>query len=86
MSFLYLKITWTPPPQHWSTVFSAIRVYLTTWQSYEEPLGPGPRLKGNSGKIYRIEEILPDRRKPLLCVYRTLYGPFNDHQLIWYRC
>ncbi|EER45640.1 conserved hypothetical protein [Histoplasma capsulatum var. duboisii H88] len=43
----------------------------TTLQSHKEPLPLGARLKGDSGRIYRIEEVLTDRRKPLLCVYRA---------------
>ncbi|OJJ42240.1 hypothetical protein ASPZODRAFT_155450 [Penicilliopsis zonata CBS 506.65] len=43
----------------------------TTLQSHEEPLTLGTRLKGDSGRMYRIEEVLADRRKPLLCVYRA---------------
>ncbi|PTU22237.1 hypothetical protein P175DRAFT_0514365 [Aspergillus ochraceoroseus IBT 24754] len=44
---------------------------LTTLQSHEEPLHLGAQFKGDSGRIYRIEEVLADRRKPLLCVYRA---------------
>lgn len=51
----------------------------TTLPSHEEPLPPGERLKGDSGRIYKIEEVLADRRKPLLCVYRARYGSFNKH-------
>ncbi|EER39169.1 conserved hypothetical protein [Histoplasma capsulatum H143] len=43
----------------------------TTSQSHEGPLSLGTRLKGDSGQMYRIEEVLTDRRKPLLCVYRA---------------
>lgn len=50
----------------------------TTLQSHEEPLCLGADLKGESGRIYRIEEVLSDRRKPLLCVYRARYGSFNN--------
>ncbi|KAJ5594715.1 uncharacterized protein N7459_000923 [Penicillium hispanicum] len=44
----------------------------TAVQSHEEPFPLGAQLKGDSGRTYRIEEILADRRKPLLCVYRAL--------------
>jgi hypothetical protein len=54
--------------------FSGRRTMSTPLQSHEEPLPIGTRLKGDSGQIYMIEEILADRRKPLLCVYRARYG------------
>lgn len=59
--------------------FSRRYAMSTTLQSHEEPLPLGARLKGDSGRIYRIEEVLADRRKPLLCVYRARYGSFNKH-------
>ncbi|CAG8957119.1 hypothetical protein HYFRA_00009320 [Hymenoscyphus fraxineus] len=37
----------------------------------EEPLKPGATLCGQSGRIYTIQEVLAERRKPLLCVYRA---------------
>lgn len=36
-----------------------------------EPLSLGTMLKSDSGQTYKIEEVLADRRKPLLCVYRA---------------
>ncbi|KAI1459755.1 kinase-like protein [Annulohypoxylon moriforme] len=36
-----------------------------------EPFTPGTLLKGDSGRVYEIEEVLSDRRNPLLCVYRA---------------
>lgn len=49
----------------------------TTLQSREEPLPLGTMLKSGSGRNYKIEEILADRRKPLLCVYRARYVLLN---------
>ncbi|KAI1816901.1 kinase-like domain-containing protein [Poronia punctata] len=37
----------------------------------ERPIAPGTMLQGDSGRVYEIEEILSDRRDPLLCVYRA---------------
>ncbi|TGJ77142.1 hypothetical protein E0Z10_g10739 [Xylaria hypoxylon] len=37
----------------------------------EEPFASGTWLKGDSGRVYEIEEVLSDRRRPLLCVYRA---------------
>lgn len=59
--------------------FSRRYAMSTTLQSHEEPLHLGAQFKGESGRIYKIEEVLADRRKPLLCVYRARYGPFNKH-------
>ncbi|QKX63782.1 uncharacterized protein TRUGW13939_10953 [Talaromyces rugulosus] len=36
-----------------------------------EPLTSGTELQSDSGQTYQIEEVLADRRKPLLCVYRA---------------
>ncbi|KAI9668500.1 MAG: hypothetical protein M1829_005378 [Trizodia sp. TS-e1964] len=36
-----------------------------------EPLKPGATLCGQSGRTYTIKEVLAERRKPLLCVYRA---------------
>lgn len=36
-----------------------------------EPLTSGTELQSDSGQTYKIEEVLVDRRKPLLCVYRA---------------
>lgn len=53
--------------------FSRRYAMSTTSQSHEEPLSRGTQLKGEPGRMYSIEEILADRRKPLLCVYRARY-------------
>ncbi|KAI4859674.1 kinase-like protein [Hypoxylon rubiginosum] len=37
----------------------------------EEPFAPGTLLKGDSGQVYEIEEILSNRQNPLLSVYRA---------------
>ncbi|KAE8352417.1 kinase-like domain-containing protein [Aspergillus coremiiformis] len=37
----------------------------------KEPLILGTVLKSDSGQTYKIDEIIADRRKPLLCVYRA---------------
>ncbi|KAI9930660.1 hypothetical protein ASPWEDRAFT_171284 [Aspergillus wentii DTO 134E9] len=44
---------------------------MSTSQVRQGPLSQGTILKSDSGHIYTIEEILADRRKPLLCVYRA---------------
>ncbi|KAF2966785.1 hypothetical protein GQX73_g6782 [Xylaria multiplex] len=46
----------------------------TTSQFHQEPFPPGTIFKGDSGRLYEIEEILSDRRNPLLCVYRARAG------------
>ncbi|KUL81330.1 hypothetical protein ZTR_10085 [Talaromyces verruculosus] len=43
----------------------------STSQVSKEPLSLGTMLKSDSGQAYKIEEVLADRRKPLLCVYRA---------------
>ncbi|KAI0536380.1 kinase-like domain-containing protein [Xylaria digitata] len=43
----------------------------TTSKFNEEPFTLGTMLKGDSGRLYEIEEILSNRRNPLLCVYRA---------------
>ncbi|KAI0201850.1 kinase-like domain-containing protein [Astrocystis sublimbata] len=43
----------------------------TMSRSSEVPFTPGTVLKGDSGRFYEIEEVLSDRRNPLLCVYRA---------------
>ncbi|KKK22217.1 hypothetical protein ARAM_003249 [Aspergillus rambellii] len=40
-------------------------------QARKEPLSPGMMLKSDSGQTYKVEEVLADQRKPLLCVYRA---------------
>ncbi|KAJ9316571.1 hypothetical protein DTO271D3_3078 [Paecilomyces variotii] len=42
-----------------------------TSQFSKEPLTLGTMLRSDSGRTYKIEEVLADRRKPLLCVYRA---------------
>ena len=42
----------------------------TTSALRADPFSVGDILQGSSGRSYNIEEILADRRKPLLCVYR----------------
>jgi len=36
---------------------------------------PGATLCGQSGRTYTIQEVLAERREPLLCVYRARYDP-----------
>jgi hypothetical protein len=38
-----------------------------------EPFPTGSALHGDSGRVYKIQEILSQRRQPLLCVYRAKY-------------
>lgn len=59
--------------------FSRQYAMSTTSHSHEGPLSLSTLLKGDSGWMYRIEEVLTDRRKPLLCVYRARYGSFKEH-------
>ncbi|KAJ9371136.1 hypothetical protein DTO282F9_7322 [Paecilomyces variotii] len=42
-----------------------------TSQFSKEPLTLGTMLRSDSGRTYKIEEVLADRRNPLLCVYRA---------------
>jgi hypothetical protein len=42
-----------------------------TSQFSKEPLTLGMMLKSDSGQTYKIEEVLADRRKSVLCVYRA---------------
>ncbi|KAH6719348.1 kinase-like domain-containing protein [Leptodontidium sp. MPI-SDFR-AT-0119] len=35
------------------------------------PFSPGTTLRGQSGRTYTIQEVLAERREPLLCVYRA---------------
>ena len=44
-------------------------------QMANEPLTPGATLCGQSGRTYTIQEVLAERRDPLLCVYRARYDP-----------
>jgi hypothetical protein len=37
------------------------------------PLSPGATLRAQSGRTYTIQEVLAERREPLLCVYRARY-------------
>jgi len=49
-----------------------------------EPLTPGATLCGQSGRTYTIQEMLAERREPLLCVYRARYDPnliFNNSNI-----
>lgn len=59
--------------------FSRRYAMSTTSQSHEEPLSRGTQLKGEPGRMYSIEEVPTDRRKPLICVYRARYGSFKEH-------
>jgi hypothetical protein len=40
-------------------------------QVNKEPLSLGTMLKSDSGQTYKVEEVLADRGKPRLCVYRA---------------
>ncbi|KAJ5576817.1 hypothetical protein N7535_003743 [Penicillium sp. DV-2018c] len=44
---------------------------------HKEPFPLRTVLKSSSGQIYKIEEVLVDRRKPLLCVYRASADKLN---------
>ncbi|GFF95615.1 hypothetical protein IFM47457_10451 [Aspergillus lentulus] len=49
-------------------------------QLSKEPLTLGPILKSDSGRIYRIEEVLAQQRNPVLCRKKHDSGEF-DYQL-----
>lgn len=40
-----------------------------------KPFTQGATLRGQSGRTYTIQEVLAERRDPLLCVYRARYDP-----------
>lgn len=42
-------------------------------QSSKEPLTLSTMLKSDSGRTYKIEEVLANQQKPPLCVYRARY-------------
>lgn len=44
-------------------------------QMAHEPLIPGITLCSQSGRTYTIQEVLAERREPLLCVYGARYDP-----------
>lgn len=48
---------------------------ISSWalQMANEPLAPGAKICGQSGRTYTIQEVLAERREPLLCVYRARY-------------
>ena len=50
-------------------------ISLQALQMANEPLTPGATLCGHSGRTYTIQEVLAERQKPLLCVYRARYDP-----------
>ncbi|KAI0540705.1 kinase-like domain-containing protein [Xylaria digitata] len=41
------------------------------YKALEQPLQVGKIVSGDSGQTYTIEEILKERRNPLICVYRA---------------
>lgn len=43
-----------------------------------EPFTQGEMLCGQSGRTYTIQEVLAERRDPLLCVYRARYDLSRD--------
>lgn len=65
-----------PPPFHSLSFsrhpFSQLSSRMdNTLHLRQEPLPLGTILKGDSGRIFVIEEVLADHRTPLLCVYRA---------------
>ncbi|KAI0834728.1 kinase-like protein [Hypoxylon sp. FL0890] len=66
-----LLIRRTVPMTTRTSLCSTISTTPATSRFNEEPFAPGTLLKGDSGRVYEIEEILSDRRNPLLCVYRA---------------
>jgi hypothetical protein len=49
-----------------------------------EPFPVGDILLGSSGRSYSVEEILRERRKPMLCVYRARYVLSRNCRLFHY--
>ena len=46
-------------------------IMSTVSRSNKEPIAPGTLLKSDTRRMYNVEEILADRRQPLLHVYRA---------------
>ncbi|KAH6854076.1 kinase-like domain-containing protein [Chaetomium sp. MPI-CAGE-AT-0009] len=44
---------------------------MSSFPARPDTVSPGSTLQGNSGRVYKIEQILSQRREPLLCVYRA---------------
>lgn len=75
------------PQYHFSSLYRTYRTMssgllpMTTG-----PLSPGTTLCAQSGRTYTIQEVLTERREPLLCVYRARYDPnltmSNDDTLL----
>ncbi|KAL3420398.1 calcium/calmodulin dependent protein kinase [Phlyctema vagabunda] len=57
------------PQRHLSPLRRAISSQAS--KTADQPFRPGATLRGQSGRIYSIQEILAEGRKPLLCVYRA---------------
>lgn len=69
------SMTWilgNRPPQH-HFPHSHRTMSSQSLQTGAEPLTPGTTLRGQSGRMYTIMEVLAERQKPLLCVYRARY-------------
>jgi len=60
-------------PSKYHSPFSRRTLSSQLLKMADEPLTPGAKLCGQSGRTYTIEEVLAERRKPLLCVYRARY-------------
>jgi len=67
------RILCNRPSQH-HHLSSSRTVSSQASEMASEPLIPGSTLCGESGRIYTIREVLAERRKPLLCVYRARYN------------
>ncbi|KAK3291997.1 kinase-like domain-containing protein [Chaetomium fimeti] len=62
-------MTFSGRPRASSRTMSTASESATKWRT--DPFSVGDILCGSSGRSYNIEEILADRRKPLLSVYRA---------------
>jgi hypothetical protein len=49
------------------------RKISTLPQRRTEPFAIGTELRGHSGRTYKVQEVLAERRQPLFCVYRARY-------------
>lgn len=50
-----------------------LRKMSTLPQRRTEPFAIGTELRGHSGRTYKVQEVLAERRRPLFCVYRARY-------------
>ena len=66
-------LIWGNRPAQHRLQYSHRTMSSRSLQTDDKPLTPGTTLCGQSGRMYTIQEVLAERRKPLLCVYRARY-------------